>query len=358
MKPPQQASWRFPEDLLAYFQPEYSINQQKIVGIEALARMRDASGQILSPDSFIPFLDMDERRELSRLMLVAGLQVLESLDALGIFLNLSFNVDPDFMVDHDCATCFTGTMATSPIAPSRISLELLESGDFLNRDIAKERLLALQATGVRIALDDVGSAYSSLLRMKDLPIDKIKLDQGFIRDLCAQPKNLAFVQSIQLLANTLNAELVIEGVETLPILDAMRALRLDHVQGYAIARPMPADALLTMLRSGYTMPEGTANHPSTLLGAYAAHLLRRPLMDALRRGWIDVSLAAEPPPCPLVTYLQEHGAPGDHPILLAHGRLRQIKSDPAQGYQDQALTRMEAEIQELVREAIHHEHND
>ena len=71
MKPPQQASWRFPEDLLAYFQPEYSINQQKIVGIEALARMRDASGQILSPDSFIPFLDMDERRELSRLMLVA-----------------------------------------------------------------------------------------------------------------------------------------------------------------------------------------------------------------------------------------------------------------------------------------------
>jgi len=80
------SAWRFPEDVVAYFQPEYSINQQKIVGIEALARMRDASGQIIPPDSFIPFLDMEQRRELSRLMLVAGLQVIESLDGRGIFL--------------------------------------------------------------------------------------------------------------------------------------------------------------------------------------------------------------------------------------------------------------------------------
>jgi FOG: EAL domain len=344
-------AWRFPEDVVAYFQPEYSINQQKIVGIEALARMRDASGQIIPPDAFIPFLDMEQRRELSRLMLVAGLQVLELLDAQGIVLNLSFNVDPDFMVEHDCAICFTGTMTNSPVAPSRVCLELLESGDFLNRHIAKDRLQALRDTGVRLALDDVGSAYSSLLRMKELPIDKIKLDQEFIRDLGAQPKNLAFVQSIQLLANALNAELVIEGVETLPILDAMRALHLDFIQGYAVARPMPAHELMAMVIQGYDLPEGSAKHPASLLGAYAAHLLRRPLMAALRRGWIDVSVTA-PPPCPLIAFLREHGAAEDHPIVAAHHRLVSVKSDPEQGYLDQTLNHIETEIQELVREAI------
>lgn len=348
--------WRFPDDVVAYFQPEYSLKQQRIVGMEALARMRDPAGQMLGPTAFIPFLNMEERRELSRLMLVAGLQVLESLDAQGIFINLSFNADPDFMVDHDCATCFMGAMANSSIDPARVSLELLESGDFLNRDVAKERLQSLRDTGARIALDDVGTAYSSLLRMKEMPIDKIKLDQGFVRDLGMQPKNLAFVQSIQLLANALNAELVIEGVESLAILDALRALHLDYVQGYAIARPMPAAELISFVLEGYVLLAGTAQQPATLLGAYAAHLLRRPLMDALRRGWVDVTLAVAPPPCPLIEFLRNRGAADDHPLITAHRRLASVKSEPKHADVDQAMNRIEAEIQDLVSAAIRSEH--
>lgn len=338
--------------MVAYFQPEYSIELQRIVGIEALARVRDDHGCVLGPDAFIPFLNMEERRELSRLMLVAGLQVLESLETQGISINLSFNVDPDFMIDHDCAACFSGVMAGSSILPERVSLEMLESGDFLNRNIARDRLQSLRNTGVRIALDDVGTAYSSLLRMKEMPIDKIKLDQGFVCDLAMQPKNLAFVQSIHLLAIALDTELVIEGVETPAILDAMRALHLDHIQGYAIARPMPAAEVVSFLQHGIVeMPPGTAWQPSTLLGAYAAHLLRRPLMDALRLGWVDVVIAAPPPPCPLVEYLQARGADDQHPILLAHSRLATVKSN-ANTLHKQKIRQIETEIQDCVRDAI------
>ncbi|MEL5848469.1 MAG: EAL domain-containing protein [Candidatus Igneacidithiobacillus chanchocoensis] len=158
--------WRFPEGVIAFFQPIYSIFQQRVVGFEVLARVRTDTSNLLQPRQFLPFLTLEQRRELSRLMLSAGLQLLEQLDAEGYCLEMSFNVDPDFMEDRDCVPCFLGVLQGSPISAQRITLELLESGDFLQGDIAVQRLEHLRETGAQIALDDIGSAYSSLLRLK------------------------------------------------------------------------------------------------------------------------------------------------------------------------------------------------
>ncbi|EGQ63381.1 sensory box-containing diguanylate cyclase, putative, partial [Acidithiobacillus sp. GGI-221] len=102
-----------------------------------------------------------------------------------------------------------------------ITLEILEGDDFLEQQKALDHLLEIKALGVRLALDDVGSAYSSLLRIKDLPIDEIKLDQSFIRSLEQRPQDLHFVGTIQDLAAGMGVDLVVEGVETEDILDAI-----------------------------------------------------------------------------------------------------------------------------------------
>ena len=232
--PGGSCNWRFPEDVLAYFQPIYSVYQERIVGVEALARVRASSGEILSPMQFLPSLSLAQRRELSRQMLLAGITLLETLDAKGISLDLSFNVDPDFMEDQDCVPCFLGVLGGTSITPQRITLELLESGDFLQGDIAVRRLQALRDTGANIALDDIGSAYSSLLRLKNLPIQKIKLDQELVRDLEREPKIMAFLQSMKFLADGLGATLIVEGVETATILDAVAQRNLPVTRTHIV----------------------------------------------------------------------------------------------------------------------------
>ncbi|WP_226829022.1 EAL domain-containing protein, partial [Acidithiobacillus ferridurans] len=97
-------------------------------------------------------------------------------------------------------------------------------------------------------LDDVGSAYSSLLRLKDLPVDEIKLDQGFIRSLEQRPQDLHFVGAIQDLAAGMGVDLVVEGVETEDILDAIIVTGAQFLQGYAIAKPMPLSELQAFLQ--------------------------------------------------------------------------------------------------------------
>ncbi|WP_369573138.1 EAL domain-containing protein [Acidithiobacillus sp. IBUN Pt1247-S3] len=348
--PGDKLSWRFPEDVLAYFQPIYSVYQERIVAVEALARVRASSGEVLQPMQFLPFLTLDQRRELSRQMLVAGIALLETLDAEGISLDLSFNVDPDFMEDQDCVPCFLGVLGSTTVSPQRITLELLESGDFLQGDIAVLRLQALRDTGAQIALDDIGSAYSSLLRLKNLPIQKIKLDQELVRDLDREPKIMAFLQSMKFLADGLGATLIVEGVETLTILDAVAQLHQDLVQGYAISRPMPSDAFLVFVRD-YVCPL-VGSKPGSLLGAYAAHVLRRPLMHSLQHDHDTVALTKFLENCPLLEYLRNHPSPVSAPVLDAYAALLRGARDLPHVPLHQQITEAELQLQAILYDAI------
>ncbi len=346
--------WRFPDDVVAYFQPVYSLTQRRFTAVEALARIQNAAGEIFAPKQFLATLDVPERRELSRMMLVAGIHLLEKLDQSGIVLDLSFNVDAGFMEDHDCSACFLGVIGSTRIKPERITLELLEGGDFLDGSVAVQRLQSIRATGAHIALDDIGSAYSSLLRLKTLPIQKIKLDQRLVSDLDADPKNLAFIQGIQFLSDGLGTTLVVEGVETPAILDAMATLGLDLVQGYALAYPMPEpDAIAFLLDPA--LPEATPTAPGiprTILGAYAGYLLRRPLLYGLRHEGREMSLSAFLSRCPLASFLRAQETAEDHPILAAYTALSALENKLPPPEMEAAIRTAGKNIQHLVLEAI------
>jgi diguanylate cyclase (GGDEF)-like protein len=254
--------------LEVWYQPILANQSRKVVGMEALARLREKDGRILYPGEFLPQLATEDLTDLSRLVLTQALADLAILDTRGWSLWVSFNVTPESFCGQ-CVPCLQGVIAASGIDPSRITLEILEGSDFLERDSALSVLHEIKALGIRLALDDVGSAYASLLRLKELPVDEIKLDQGFIRTLEARPQDLHFVRTIQDLAMELKVDLVVEGVETADILDAMMTTGAPYLQGYAISRPVPFAQLQTFLAE-YSCPDHDL--PKSLFGFYAGTL--------------------------------------------------------------------------------------
>ena len=251
--------------LRIFYQPILDNRSRRIVGAEALARLQDNDGTILSPATFLPKLETDDLFELSFKVLGQTLQDLYLLDQKGFPLWVSVNVDPR-NISAAFVARLQNLLAEVKIAPERIYLEILEGGTFTEHQLALEHLHALKALGVRLALDDVGSAYSSLLRLKELPIDKVKLDQGFVRTLEERPQDLQFVEAILDLANGLGRELVVEGVETDDILDAMSVLGVPAMQGYGIAPPLPFARLQELVRQP---PSRHRQHPTSLMGIYA-----------------------------------------------------------------------------------------
>ncbi len=270
--------------LRIHYQPIVDLESGRVLGVEALARLTGHSGEILAPARFLSFLSVEERRTLTQAVLTQALQDVATWEKAGFPLTVSINAEPELLTHDACLHCLTETLGPSGIDPIRVTLEILEYGDFLSIANAQQKLREIKATGVRLALDDVGSAYSSLLRLKELPIDMIKLDQSFVRELAQRPDNLHFVHSLLGLAQGLAVDFLAEGAETPEILDALTALGVSQAQGYAIARPMPATAMLPWLRAYTPKPY---HGPQSLLGLYACHLR---FSDALKTLLMQVPM--------------------------------------------------------------------
>jgi EAL domain-containing protein (putative c-di-GMP-specific phosphodiesterase class I) len=255
--------------LLLHYQPVVDICTGAMIGTEALARLQE-HGKLIPPAQFLNHLMLEDRDLLFRKVVQAALQQLQVWDATGLHLTMSVNVDAQTLLLDETMAFLRAIFASTGIAPRRLTMEILETHDFLDLEKARARLVALRAMGVRIALDDVGIGYSSILKLRDLPLDVVKLDRAFIRGLRARPDDLVFISGMQMIAGTLGLSLVVEGIETDDILDALRIMEAGYAQGFGIARPMPGDAVIDWAARHRPLP--ATQEPSTLLGAYAMHL--------------------------------------------------------------------------------------
>ena len=299
----------------AWFQPIVSLRRGRVVEIEALARLCGGK-DLLTPDRFLPRLDLAEKRALSQQMLQQGVAQLVELDAAGHFLNLAVNVEPEFMADFDCMSCLLSTVTPAQISASRISLEMLENGDFLGTDASLAHLRQLREQGISLMLDDIGTAYSSLLRLKTIPFSGIKVDQSFVRGLPQHPEHLVFIQSLRALARGLGVHLVVEGVESLPILQAMQVLKVQRVQGYAVARPMPGAALAEWLGRWQLPKLPTQAEALSFLAAYAYYVRALGTLDALIQNDMTGWFCAHGFSRPLRVLALHQGMDDHHPLLL------------------------------------------
>ena len=303
--------------LVVFYQPILDLGRNALVGLEALARLKGEDGRLLSPGEFLGSLSSSDLFELSRQVLERVLVDIPALSERFPDLWVSVNVDPQSL-SEECVTCLRQMLEGASIPSARIFLEILEARDFTENSGILETLHHLRDLGVRLAMDDVGSAYSSLLRLKELPVDKVKLDQGFIRTIEQNPRDLHFVGAVQELVNRMGLTLVVEGVETEGVLDGLRAMEIDMLQGYAISRPLPLEGILAFLRG---FAPDRRSHPTTLFGLYALTLsLHGRLSRNVRQSatLFDPRRLADVENCPVQEAFERLGIHREDPLMILH----------------------------------------
>ncbi|HYW76300.1 MAG TPA: EAL domain-containing protein [Gammaproteobacteria bacterium] len=242
--------------LTMHYQPVVDLATGQLVKAEALARLREGDG-LLTPNQFLPLLDNEELLTLFNLGLNQALNDARVWADAGLSPSLGVNLPPQGLLDPRYREATARTLAASPLPRGmHIYLELLETEtlDLSDLDSLLNAFEPWLALGVRFSEDDLGTGHSSLLRLHRLPFDVVKIDQGLIR-LAERPepptirKILAFVTGITHLAHMLGLKVCVEGLENPALVDAAAILGADWGQGFAIAKPMPAHALIPWAKS-------------------------------------------------------------------------------------------------------------
>jgi len=250
------------EEFLIHYQPRVAIDSLQIVGVEALVRWQHPELGLVSPAEFIPLA------EETGLILPLGEWVLRTackqnrkwqdkgFPAMSVGVNISAR---QFQQQHLAETVIR-ILDEVGLAPRFLELELTESSIMSN--VAVDVLTGLKRQGVTVSVDDFGTGFSSLSYLKRLPINALKIDQSFVRDLTTDPDDAALVMAIVTLAHNLRLRVVAEGVETEEQLRFLRLLRCDEIQGYLISKPLPVEALEKLLQVDAGQPLRGSASPS------------------------------------------------------------------------------------------------
>ena len=222
-----------------YFQPLVNARRVEITGFEALLRWHHPTRGMVSPAEFIPVAEETGLiGEIGRWALgEACIEAARWPDHLTVAVNLS----PTQFRLMDLVETVDRALARSGLAPNRLELEITETVQL--EDGTLDLLHALQGRGIRIAMDDFGTGYSSLTYLRRFPFDKIKIDQGFVRDLASRPDCVEIVRSMASLGAGLGMTTTAEGVETAEQFSQLQAAGCDQVQGYHFGRPLPVGQL-------------------------------------------------------------------------------------------------------------------
>ena len=232
-----------------HYQPQVDIVTGRITGAEALVRWNDPHEGLISPGRFIPVA------ETSGVIGPLGEWVMRQVcrqgqqwrDAGLPDVTLAVNVSPRQFHLTDLAGCASAALAASGFPARLLELEITESALAERVDEVRQVLVRLRELGLRIAVDDFGTGYSSLAQLKRFPIDVLKIDQGFIRDIPHSADDMAISTAIIGMGHSLGMSVLAEGVETPQQLDFLRQLGCNTFQGYLCSRPLPADAFAALL---------------------------------------------------------------------------------------------------------------
>jgi len=237
------------DELLFYLQPILNLETRQPIGMEALMRWEHPQRGLVSPAEFIPVMeDSGMIVPATRWILKEVCQYLsgirrETRQELSVAVNFSA---PCFY-DTDLADFVQRTLADSGIEPQDLIIEITESTLFQDPQRVRPVLEILKDMGIRIALDDFGTGQSSLSHLRDFPIDIVKIDRAFIRDVPDEKNDCELVSAIIAMAHNLNMCVVAEGVEQDRQLAFLRERGCDRVQGYLFSAPLPGEEMLTYL---------------------------------------------------------------------------------------------------------------
>jgi diguanylate cyclase (GGDEF)-like protein len=229
-------------ELLLHWQPLHGLTTGALVGLEALVRWQHPERGLVPPAEFIPIAEQTGVIEaLGDWVLAKVCEQQVTWAARGLHPHLSFNVSPTQLRRPDFVARVAAQLAVSGADPARLTAELTESSTLEDPTMAEPLVRDLHALGMRIALDDFGSGYSSLSRLSELPVTTLKIDRAFMRDVPDRPEAAAVVTAILQLARALGRTAVAEGVETEAQRDFLAAQGCPLAQGFLFGAPMPAE---------------------------------------------------------------------------------------------------------------------
>ncbi|NDL69041.1 sensor domain-containing phosphodiesterase [Vreelandella alkaliphila] len=234
-------------EFVLFYQPQFDPVIQKVTGVEALIRWQHPERGLLAPDQFLPAIAGSEL-ELSfdAWVLETALQQMEEWHASAIMLEVCINLSPQSLTRADFFDTLQNALAAHPgVSPALLCLEVLESAALDDLQAATQVMRACRSLGVNVALDDFGTGYSSLTYLRDLPVDMVKVDRSFVINMLEREHDLAIVESVVYLAKRFNKKVVAEGVESNAHVKRLTQMGCHLLQGFGIARPMPAKALQT-----------------------------------------------------------------------------------------------------------------
>jgi diguanylate cyclase (GGDEF)-like protein/PAS domain S-box-containing protein len=241
----------FRREFCLFYQPKVNMRHGKVVGMEALIRWHDPERGLRSPVEFLPPIEnTDIVIPLGEWVVSEALHQIGEWKKSGLEVHVSVNIAARHIMQPDFALRLTGLLQEFPdVSPSQLELEITETAAIEDITDVAQTINSCKQQGVTFALDDFGVGYSSLTYLRRLPVDLIKIDQSFVRDMLHDSDDLSVVAGVISLSRDFGRQVIAEGVETAE--HGLQLLRMGCTlaQGYGIARPMPADAVLNWVAS-------------------------------------------------------------------------------------------------------------
>ncbi|WP_054969110.1 EAL domain-containing protein [Alicyclobacillus ferrooxydans] len=274
------------EEFQLYYQPKVDLTSGKVTGVEALIRWAHPERGFISPVEFIPFAERtDLIQPIGDWVLRTACEQLQAWNATGLReLDMAVNLSIRQLYQPSFVENVKRILDETRLVPTHLELEITEN-IMMDVDHILPILRKLKCLGVKISLDDFGTGYSSLLYLKEFPIDKIKIDQSFVRHCTVDLKDAKIVKTIIAMAHELNTEVIAEGIELRDHLIFLQQNLCDKGQGYLFSKPLPAHEFMKALD---TLEQVVSNQgiPQEVTEYYrivdSVHKTRQELADTLR----------------------------------------------------------------------------
>lgn len=230
-------------EMRLHYQPKVELNSGEVYGFEALLRWQDGES-LIYPDQFLPMINVNASvmKQLGEWVFGEAFSQLSAWNKQGHKLTLSINIsahelhsDSSYKLLEHLLTIY------SDLSANQIELEILESNALEDTDNAMKMIKKYQSLGINVSLDDFGTGYSSLTNLKNLPVDTLKIDRSFVMDMLQNKASFSIIEAAIGLARAFGCSTVAEGVETEEQADSLQKLGCENIQGYLVAKPMPAN---------------------------------------------------------------------------------------------------------------------
>jgi diguanylate cyclase (GGDEF)-like protein/PAS domain S-box-containing protein len=284
------------KEFVLHYQPRVKLDSGRIAGLEALLRWQRPGHGLILPQDFIAALE-----ETGLIVQVGNWVIAQVCAQIGLWtrssigpVQVSVNVSDRQFIEGSLEDTVIKAVLANVISAGQLELELTESAMMTNTERTIASLKTLKNQGVQISIDDFGTGYSSLAYLRRFPIDKLKIDIAFIRDITSSPDDAAIVVAIVQMAHSLKLEVVAEGVETAAQLSSLRGHQCDYIQGFHFSAPLSAPEIEKLLSEDrrLALPAANSERPelTLLLVDDEAHILNS-LKRALHQDGYRILMA-------------------------------------------------------------------